>query len=302
MVKVIVMMSTYNGEKYIREQIESILAQKGDFDLDLWVRDDGSDDRTKSILQNYAEKGLLKWYTGRNLGPAMSFLNLVKKCKGYDFYAFADQDDFWESNKIQAAINHLKGEVGIRVYFANAELVNSDLEYLGRNVYRKSPKLDLCTLSCAGGILGCTTVFNNELAEIIQNEKLPRNVVMHDFYVNELCLALGGKITYDEKPYMKYRQHSSNVIGVSHGVMDTVISRINDIIYVPKVSIAEQAEEIIRIHNEKIDGDAYVWLKKVAAYKRNIWKRIILACSVKTRYINWNMGLKLRLSILLGNR
>ena len=70
--RVAVLMSTYNGEKYIREQIDSILEQSGNFDLDLWVRDDGSKDSTQQILQEYAQQRKLHWYTGENLGAAHS--------------------------------------------------------------------------------------------------------------------------------------------------------------------------------------------------------------------------------------
>ena len=103
--RVAVLMSTYNGEKYIREQIDSILEQSGNFDLDLWVRDDGSKDSTQQILQEYAQQRKLHWYTGENLGAAHSFIDLVRKCKGYDYYAFADQDDYWMTNKIQMGVN-----------------------------------------------------------------------------------------------------------------------------------------------------------------------------------------------------
>ena len=93
--KVAVLMSSYNGEKYIRPQIDSILAQEGNFELSLFVRDDGSTDKTQAILQEYAQKRKLTWYTGNNLGPARSFMDLLKKCKGFNYYAFADQDDYW---------------------------------------------------------------------------------------------------------------------------------------------------------------------------------------------------------------
>lgn len=93
--KAAVLMSTYNGARFIREQLDSILDQTGEFELDLWVRDDGSTDGTKDILNDYESRGLLRWYTGENLGPAQSFLDLVRRTLGYDWYAFADQDDFW---------------------------------------------------------------------------------------------------------------------------------------------------------------------------------------------------------------
>jgi len=300
--KVAVLMSTYNGEKYLDEQIHSILTQKSDFQIDLWVRDDGSTDTTRTILQKCQEEGKLQWYTGGNLGPARSFMDLLNKCRGYDYYAFADQDDYWMPEKIQAAVNAIKGKKGKQLYFSNAELVDCALNSLGRNVYKKSPCLDFETLCCAGGILGCTTVINSELAVAVQERELPQKIVMHDFYMDELCLALGGSITSDLNVYMKYRQHSTNVVGVSSDVISMVKSRIKDITKKQSISIADQAEELLRIYKNEIDEHRSAWLKKVSSYKRNICRRIILACSRKTRYMNKNMGIKLRLSILLGNR
>lgn len=300
--RVVVLMSTYNGEKYIREQIDSILAQRGNFQLDLWVRDDGSTDLTREILTEYANENKLSWYTGDNLGPAKSFIDLIHHCKGYDFYALADQDDYWMPEKISMAIKMMKNQKGLQLYFANAELVDSELRSLGRNVYRVSPCLDFETLCCAGGILGCTTVFNADLAKVIQEKRMPERLVMHDFYIDELCLARGGKITCDLRTVMKYRQHGKNVIGVSTGVLGTVKSRIKDITQKPKDSIAEQANEILNLYGKEIDLDKEKWLKKICNYRDSIRNRVTLACSRKTRYMNRNMGLKLRLSILLANR
>ena len=162
--KVAVLMSTYNGEKYLEEQIDSILNQSGEFHVDLWVRDDGSSDSTKDILEQYRNDGKLQWYTGDNLKSAHSFFDLIKKSRGYDYYAFADQDDYWLENKLKAGIIQLESITNAALYCCNAELVNQNLYSLGRTVYRQTPKTDFYTLSCAGGLLGCTMIFNKKLA------------------------------------------------------------------------------------------------------------------------------------------
>lgn len=300
--KVVVLMSSYNGEKYIREQIESILNQKGDFEIDLVVRDDGSQDKTTEILDEYKKLGLLTWYSGTKLGPSKSFLSLIKENLDYDFFALSDQDDFWLSNKIQKAVHSLSNVRQPAVYFSNAELVDEKLQSLGRNVYRETPKTDLYTLSCAGGILGCTVVFNRSLAKYLQFYPTPNEVVMHDFYISLLCASLNGKIIFDSTSTMKYRQHTSNVVGVSYGKIGTIIGRIKDIFYKEPVGIAKQSKEIIDIYKKDLPDDSVKWLTKIQNYDLNIINRIKLAFSSNTRYINKNMGLKLRLSILFGNR
>lgn len=304
--KIAVLLSTYNGEKFLREQIESILAQKGTFDMDLWVRDDGSKDSTRILLNKYEEEGKLRWYTGDNLKPAYSFLELLYACGEYDYYAFSDQDDYWMNDKIMSGVEMLKPLGVPALYCANAELVDENMHSLGRNVYKVPLKTDFYTLSCAGGILGCTMIFNKKLAEIITNSiKLTSGIIMHDFYVALVCAAVEGIIIYDEIPHMKYRQHRSNVVGVAHGNLIVVLkSRLFDITHENENSIADQARTFLKDEylKQKMPNHYLKWLKQISIYKKSFFARVRLAFSSKTRYININMGLKNRLSILMGNR
>lgn len=297
-----VLMSTYNGERFLEEQINSILAQKGDFTIRLFVRDDGSQDTTKTILDKYASESKLEWYTGINMGPAHSFLDLLKKYPDYEYYAFADQDDFWMSDKIMCGVKALKNMSIPALYVGNAELVDESLISLKRNVYLRSPKIDFFTLMCAGGLLGCTMIFNRSLASLICEKDMPGEIVMHDFYLAALCSAVDGKIIYDPDAHMQYRQHENNVIGVSYGFLETLKSRFNDITKRSNIGIASQAKTLLELYRSEISLDKCNWLKKINSYPDSLFTRIALACSGKTKYANINMGIKLRLSILLGNR
>ncbi len=300
--KIAVLLSSYNGEAYLEEQIESVLRQKVDGQVDLFVRDDGSTDGTTAILDAYREKGMLEWYTGPNKGPAHSFIDLILHVedRGYDYYAFCDQDDYWMPEKLQSAVEMIHRAKVPAMYIGNAQLVDEKLVFLGRNVYREDPKLDFYTVSCAGGLLGCTMVFNARLAEIVQHNPPKGKIVMHDFYIALLCTAVGGKLVYDARPFMKYRQHGNNVVGVAHGLMGTLKSRVDDITTPAKVGIAEQAETLLQ--NPMIKGTKRRWLVRVARYNHSVRGRVALATSSKTSYINKNNALKLRVSILLGNR
>ncbi len=300
--RIAVLMSAYNGEKYIREQINSILEQEGEFELDLWVRDDGSSDQTKQILHEYANQQKIHWYTGENMRPARSFLHLVQHCPEYDFYAFADQDDYWMPDKIKAGLLALEKEAGPALYCANAELVDSKLQSLGRNVYRSLPRTDFETLTCAGGILGCTMIFNQALRNLVCEGGIPSEIVLHDFYFAVVCAAVDGRIVYDPNAHMKYRQHENNVVGVPESRWETVKARIRDIGYQEPVGVAKQAQTILRQFAELMGTEQKEWLAVVAGYKTSLWTRMKLAASRKTRYVSKNMGIKLRLSILLGNR
>lgn len=302
MKRVCVLMSTYNGEKYLEEQLDSILNQKGDFSLDILVRDDGSKDNTISILKKYSDENKLTWYTGENLKPAKSFIDLMLHVSNdYDYYAFSDQDDYWKSNKIEKSIENLVKDVPALCY-SNPELVDGDLNPLGRKVYKNKPYLDLYSIICGANIIGCTVLFNKQLLDVIKYGGMPNVITMHDSYLARVCVSIGGKISYDSNSYMKYRQHGNNVIGINTGVSGKIKNRIHDIFNKANITIDEQTNEILRIYDEKIPIENKKWLVKVGMYRKNILNRVSLAFSLKTKYISKNMSLKIRLAILFGNR
>ena len=296
-----VLMSTYNGAQYLCEQLDSILAQKTDFIVDIWVRDDGSTDETCQILQRYSDEGKLRWYSGENLRSAGSFMDLLLHCRTvYDYYAFADQDDYWLPEKLASGVQKLKTVSGPGFSFANATLVDSELNSLGRNVYRKSPALDLPTLSVAGGILGCTMIINSQLADILREQPLPKQMVMHDFYVALVCLLSGGKVRYDKEPRMYYRQHGSNVVGVSRSKLAAISDRLRTITRRPRVTVGMQAKTVLEAYPQLGDEKDRAWLGKLA--DGSFRSRLSVALSLKTRYTTKNQSLTLRLAMLFGNR
>ena len=108
--KVVVLMSTYNGQKYLRQQLDSLLNQTVR-PTKILIRDDGSNDDTVNLLEEYASfYSFIEYYCGKNIGPAKSFFELINKCDGYDYYALCDQDDVWFKDKLEVAINTLEKE------------------------------------------------------------------------------------------------------------------------------------------------------------------------------------------------
>lgn len=300
--KAVVLMSTYNGEKYIREQIDSLLAQKGDFSLDIWVRDDGSSDATCQILQEYAAHGKLQWYTGDNLRSARSFFDLIGHCTGYDYYAFSDQDDYWYPDKLKEAILSLEAQTCPAIYCANARLVDCRGEDLGRQVYNRAPHCDFYSVVCGGNILGCTMVFNNQLAELIQKNPMPEQMIMHDSIMLSICTLHDGVILFDEKPCMDYRQHGGNVVGAQWTKWDALKDRWDRITKSQDVSIAQQAQSVITAYPHSENAEKRRFLQKVATYRRSFCSAVSLACSRKPKFNGINMAITMRLAILLRNR
>lgn len=220
MEKLQILMSSYNGKKYLKEQIDSIMMQdcekKGLAEFTLLVRDDGSSDGTQSILEEYASKypDKIKWYQGSNKGVIQSFFDLMTNADSADYYALADQDDYWFPQKISAGIRKIKkmdtGDIPL-LYCCRPALTDKNLRLLPVKVDNPQMKPSFGNALIENIVTGCTTVFNNKLRQMIVNE-LPKFTTMHDrwMYLTATCF---GKIYYDEKSYIFYRQHGNNAVG-----------------------------------------------------------------------------------------
>lgn len=208
--QVSVLMSTYNGERFLRHQIDTILAQEG-VEVRLLVRDDGSGDGTQHLLEEYKEKGLLDWYTGGNLGPARSFMHLLAEAPPAGFYAFADQDDHWLPDKLAAAVEHLGQTERPALCFCPVQPVDEALQPL-LAAPAPQPQLTYGEALVYQFVNGCAMVFNAALRTIALRYE-PAELAMHDLWLYALCHAVGGQVYYDATPRLYYRQHAANVVG-----------------------------------------------------------------------------------------
>lgn len=212
-----VLLSTYNGEKYLSQQIDSLKGQTG-VHISILVRDDGSSDKTKKMLNKWQNEGVLAWYDGENLKPAKSFLNLIRNAPEADYYAFCDQDDVWDKDKLYVAVNRLINSDKNKpsLYFSKAQLVDEKLNRIENITYPKD-KFTFGTALIRNNATGCTMVFNRKLLEQV-NRYTPQYVLMHDHWIYLLCLALRGHVIYDPDSHIKYRQHGNNVCGVDNSI------------------------------------------------------------------------------------
>ena len=130
--KINVLLSTYNGELYIAEQLDSLLRQTVIDNMKIIIRDDGSTDSTLKIIEEYKSKNSnIIFYRGENLKPAKSFWHLLQNCDEADYFAFCDQDDVWDEDKLEVAINQLKEHDDVpALYFSDARVVDSELNLL----------------------------------------------------------------------------------------------------------------------------------------------------------------------------
>lgn len=209
--KIAVLMSTYNGHYFLDKQLKSIAEQTVACDITLYIRDDASTDDTCSIINKWINKIDIVLFKGDNIGPARSFWDLfMNKNIQADYYAFCDQDDIWDKDKIERGINRLKNEVKPALWCSNCRLINSKGELLKDVMTYELPNLSITSQLVCGSIQGCAMIFNQKLRDcVIKKNPLP--IPMHDFVVITYAIAM-GKVIYDSAPSFCYRLHENNVV------------------------------------------------------------------------------------------
>lgn len=307
MTRIAILMSTYNGEKFLKEQLDSILTQDiSEGKIDVIVRDDGSKDHTIKILNEYLNKGKIAWYAGENLMPAKSFFHLLFNCGDYDYYAFSDQDDIWDADKIESAIRILAEVDGPACYYCNSRLMDTDGHVGNIKTYKEGAcgiiEKSLENELCAGGAMGCTMVMNRRLIEIMRSGFIPEKMIMHDCFIQGLCKAVNGRVLFDTKPHMNYRQHANNVVGRSQGLSGAIKYRLVFLTSMKDVTIADQAAEILSMYADFIPENNKKILKRIACYKDSFFNQCNLAFSKKLRFRTIKDSIFMRLSIILGKR
>lgn len=228
-----ILLSTYNGSKYILEQLESLRLQSFS-DFTLYVRDDGSSDDTLELIKNY--KGLdvvILEDSHGNVRPAKSYLHMLSEIES-DVYFFCDQDDYWFPDKIYNTLKMLESVEDISktpiLVHTELELVDQNLNKLGSNFHEAdgvnpTQFIESNKIYVENCVVGCTSAFNRAARDIcIENFNLKFDfIAMHDWWV-ALCVRNCGRIYYDNNPSISYRQHSSNVSGSSYSKKFTLKS------------------------------------------------------------------------------
>lgn len=211
MKKVCVLMSTYNGEKYLEIQLKSILEQEN-VDVLLYVRDDGSKDSTIDILKRYKSNYKnIEIIQGKNVGVKRSFFELLKLAPKSEFYAFADQDDFWKPNKLCNGVKKLIENNNHLLYFSKKTLVDSNLKILS-DKDEDIVHTNLGATLMRGFASGCTMIFKDKLKNEVVSFNID-NFSMHDTLLLKVASCFPKGIVYDSMESMLYRQHANNVVG-----------------------------------------------------------------------------------------
>ena len=220
-----ILMATYNGEKYLREQIESVLNQTYK-NFRLIISDDCSTDKTREIIKEYENKDerITSYFQSKNLGYVKNFEFLLEKVQN-DIYMLSDQDDVWNDTKVEHSYKKLK-ESDADLVFTDLEVVNENLEtrYPSFNEYMKlSRKIkkynkDYKMQYLYNCITGCTLMSKKKFLDKILPIPTYSKYAIHDTWIG-LIVSVYGKVVYLDEKTIKYRQHGNNQVGtdkISH--------------------------------------------------------------------------------------
>ena len=220
---VAILLATYNGEKYLKQQIDSIINQTYK-NIIIYIHDDGSTDNTLLILNEYADKypEIIKLLNYDKTGSAKNnFLSLLSRVDE-EYIMFSDQDDYWLKDKIKLSIDTMllaeekDKNLPICVY-TDMHVVDENLEVLYdsflKSTKKNGLKNDICDLLSDNSVAGCTCLINKKCCELANNYLDINNIKMHDWWVALIAKYCGKLIFLNEKTSL-YRQHSNNVVGI----------------------------------------------------------------------------------------
>lgn len=300
---VAICMATYNGERYVAEQIESILKQSYE-NWALFIRDDGSKDRTVEIIREYADRYPQKVVViddptlrgGSSQKNFAAILKWVTSSYSFNYFMFSDQDDYWLDFKIEKCMNAIQKQENNRkmpvLVHTDLKVVDQDLNVLGESFFEyralDAGKKDLNHLLVQNNITGCTMLWNKALNDLIDLSS--DAVAMHDWWIG-LTAATFGAINVVEEPTILYRQHSANVVGATRvNSLSFIIKRLIGSSHVKEtlhMSI-EQADAFLHYYEDILPDETKATLCKFAEIK-NHNKIARVATVIKHRFLKQGM-------------
>ncbi|MBX4145828.1 glycosyltransferase family 2 protein [Paenibacillus lautus] len=307
MTKVQILLSTYNGELYISEQIQSILSQRYP-NIIVLIRDDGSKDRTVELLEGLMKlhPDKIKLIKGSNVGVVSSFFELLRSADPeVDYYCFCDQDDLWLDHKVENAITRLNSSLHTEVpamVFTPTYLTDDELNPKG--IWPKPPAQEPSFFNALyeNIAIGATITMNRSARNLFINSKSvdSQKVLMHDWWFYLLISAF-GTVIYDNTPSMLYRQHSNNVVGGSNSIVGKLKSKWASFKrHTGKDLLHKQASEFYRIYEGRLNGEKKEQLELFLAPRTRFIDRLHYARKSKMYRQSKAESLLFKLFILIG--
>lgn len=263
---VLVLLSTYNGEKYLDEQLKSLYRQKG-VNLHILIRDDGSTDSTVKKIEEYESRyNNTTVLIEKNIGCSLSFKRLMNYAKTmlpvFNYYAFCDQDDVWDDDKLMCAVECLEKNKAnlLRLYTSAYRVVDEKMnfQYIQQFKYKHTLGESLIMINK----LGCTQVYSHDLMEqalkICHVDSYSSGMPNHDGWLYLTAITLSSYIYHDDNPHINYRQHGNNVSGANQASFinrfkrtlkgKNIRSRIAKILIETYDDIEENKKQLLRLN------------------------------------------------------
>lgn len=282
--RVAVLLSTYNGERFLAPQLDSVAAQES-VSVELFVRDDSSTDKTLEILHRYAGRwpALAGLGPSRNVRPAASFMELLRSTPAdFDYYAFCDQDDVWHPKKMSFAVEMLSelkpGVPGL--YCSLATCVDSQLNPFGSTSFRG--KGDFEHLMFASIVLGNTVVMNKAATDLVRSKTPGPAVIMHDWWC-ALVVSAFGTVLADPRMTLLYRQHHANTVGTAPGRLAGLWVQLKAFLRDPKAfyPIHAQVAEFLRLYGDQLGPRERKSAEALVRSRRSLAARLAYAAFAK---------------------
>lgn len=298
--KICVIMSTYNGEKYIEQQLDSIFTPPKN--IFLYVRDDGSKDRTIEILKDYGTKHAvpIEVNEGKNVGSAESFLTALRECPKADYYAFCDQDDVWIDGKLSAAMEQIGATNQPVLWCSDYQVTDSDLHVIIQSVLEQ-PVQDSVRAVFYNNVPGCTMVFNWALMQELRKVEIS-NIRMHDIMAINVAL-ITGRVIFDRTPYVLYRQHGNNVLGYRHKKIQIgkwIKEKLELVINKENYSTSEYAQAVLNAFESEMNAREKAEYKLISKMNGSLISRLKVLASPYTKEKIGRTSVSIRCKILLN--
>jgi glycosyltransferase involved in cell wall biosynthesis len=295
-------MPTYNGERFLTEQLDSILGQQGDFELHITVRDDGSTDGTRDILRRYEKEHGITVIPGGRIGVNASIMELVNRAdENAELYAFSDQDDVWYNFRLQEAVNafraHGKTAGKPLLWICREELADENLQTIGHLPHPKYPG-DFHNAVIQNKAPGHTQVFNRALWALFKGYP-PETIFVYDWVVYLLASAF-GELLYCPRPCGKYRQHGANAIGYSPGGRSHFRRRLKRLFSGALGGIAGQQAHFLARYKENLTADHRSILESFVYNNKNLFLRLRFALTTRIKRDTVMESLQFRILYVLG--
>ncbi len=303
--RVLVMMATYNGSRFVAEQIQSIMSQ-ADVEVFLRVCDDRSTDHTYRLLKDIAaiHPNVTVSQNQTNLGVGKNFMQMVyeETARDYDYYAFSDQDDIWLPNKLSEAIEFVKGHDEPTLYYSDVLNFSDEGEFMELRDYHEV--LDHpATLLLRSWACGCTMVFNRALRDLLCEHPLDEFPRIHDTWVHLVALNCGSVEADIERSFIRRRLSGANVVGElsdHHTSVSDVLKSVKSLLGASTRRPSKVARQLYNEFGDNINPVLAPELSMLLSYRSSVARRLKAAA----RFDFWQPTLRgralVRLCFLLG--